>query len=402
MTTTILITLCSLLLIAYLFDLTSSLTKIPSVLLLLLLGWLVKETSGFFNINIPDLSGFLPFLGTVGLVLIVLDGSLELEFNASKKSVIKKSFLLAIVPITILAFFLALLFTYMGAGISFKDSLMNAIPFCVISSSVAISSVKNLSQADSEFIIYESSFSDILGVLFFNFIALNSVINMHSVVNFTLQLALITVVSFIATFSLSYLLGVIQHPIKFVPIILLVMLIYAVSEVFHLQALIFIMLFGLFLGNLNELTRVKWLLWLKPRELRNEVRRFKELIREITFLIKAMFFLLFGYVLQKEEILNPKTILIATGIVIGIFLFRLLTIRILKLPINPLFFIAPRGLITILLFLAIVPSRSVYFINRSLVIQIIILTSLVMMGGFVFGGKKSSARTVTIPETAEA
>ncbi|MGN6601577.1 MAG: hypothetical protein ACTHK8_03950 [Ginsengibacter sp.] len=394
MTATILITLCSLLLMAYLFDLTSSLTKIPSVLLLLLLGWLVRETSRFFDIKIPSLSGLLPFFGTVGLILIVLDGALELEFNASKTKVIKRSFLLAVVPITVLAFFLALIFMYMGAGVSFKDSLMNAIPFCVISSSVAISSVKNLTSADSEFIIYESSFSDILGVLFFNFIALNSVINAQSVLHFTLQLAIITVVSFAATIALSYLLGAIQHPIKFVPIILLVILIYAVSEVFHLQALIFIMLFGLFLGNLNVLHRNKWMLWLKPRKLRSEVRRFKELIAEATFLIKAMFFLLFGFVLRKEEILNPQTILIAVGIVIAIFLFRLLTIRILKLPLNPLFYIAPRGLITILLFLAIVPERSVYFINRSLVIQVIILTSLVMMGGFMFRSKEKEANNL--------
>lgn len=383
MTTTIIITLCSLLLIAYVFDLTSSLTKIPSVLLLLLLGWLVRQGSEFMAIQIPDLTKLLPFLGTIGLILIVLEGSLELGFDKSKKMIITKSFFLALLPMLLLAFFMAGMFHYLGENLSFKDCLTNAIPICVISSSVAISSVRNLSSGDKEFIIYESSLSDILGVLFFNFIARNNVINMHSTIHFTLQLLLIAVISFVATLGLSYLLSKIEHNIKFVPIILLIILIYGISEIYDLPALIFILLFGLFLGNLDELKQFKWIQILRPRELNKEVRKFKELIVEITFLIRALFFLLFGYLMEKSAILNPETILWAVGIVIAIFLFRILLLRLLKLPISPLLFVAPRGLITILLFLAIPVTQVIPFVNISLVIQVIILTALVMMIGLM-------------------
>ena len=68
MTTTIIITICLLLLLAYIFDISSALTKIPSVILLLLLGWLVKQTVELFNIHIPDLNPLLPILGTIGLI----------------------------------------------------------------------------------------------------------------------------------------------------------------------------------------------------------------------------------------------------------------------------------------------------------------------------------------------
>ncbi|HEX7458722.1 MAG TPA: hypothetical protein VF301_09820 [Ginsengibacter sp.] len=379
----IIITLCGLLLIAYVFDLTSSHTKIPSVLLLLLLGWIVREASQFLKINIPDLTRLLPFLGTIGLILIVLEGSLELEFDKSKKTLIKKSFFVALIPMLSLAFLLAFLFQYFE-NTPFKQGLTNAIPFCVISSAVAISSVKNLTTADREFIVYESSLSDILGVLFFNFIALNSVINLQSAGLFTLQLLIIAIISFIATLSLSYLLSKIEHNIKFVPIILLVILIYAISEIYHLPALVFILLFGLFLGNLNELKQFKWIQILRPRELDKEVRKFKELIIEVTFLIRALFFLLFGYLMKKAEILNPETIIWALTIVFIIFFFRGLLLKLLKLPVSPLLFIAPRGLITILLFLAIIPSDNIPLVNTSLVIQVIILTALVMMIGLMF------------------
>jgi Na+:H+ antiporter len=385
----IIITLCGLLLIAYVFDLTSSLTKIPSVLLLLLLGWMVRQASQLMEIDIPDLTGLLPFLGTIGLVLIVLEGSLELEFDKSKKTLITKSFFVALIPMISVAFLLAFLFQYFENA-PFKQSLTNAIPFCVISSAVAISSVKNLTVSDREFIIYESSLSDILGVLFFNFIALNSVINIQSAGRFTLQLLVIAAISFIATLGLSYLLSKIEHQIKFVPIILLVILIYAISEIYHLPALIFILLFGLFLGNLDELKQLRWIQLLRPRELDKEVHKFKELIIEITFLIRALFFLLFGYLMKKSEILNTETVIWALTIVGSIFIFRVILLKILRLPITPLLFIAPRGLITILLFLAIKPEENIPFINTSLVTQVIILTALFMMVGLMFSKQRQT------------
>lgn len=88
MTGTIIITFCILLLIAYLFDLTSSRTRIPSVILLLALGWFMKELANLVKIEIPDISFSLPLLGTVGLILIVLDGALDLELDRSKKRII--------------------------------------------------------------------------------------------------------------------------------------------------------------------------------------------------------------------------------------------------------------------------------------------------------------------------
>lgn len=400
MTITILITLCGLLLIAYIFDLTSSRTKIPSVLLLLLLGWLVRQVSLLMEMEIPDLSVFLPFLGTVGLILIVLEGALELDFNKYKKTVIVKSFLVAFIPMMLLAFGLAFMFHYFDPNASFKECLTNAIPFSVISSSVAISSVKNLTASDSEFIIYESSFSDIMGVLFFNFVTRNSVINVHSVGHFTLQILIIAAISFVATIGLSYLLSKIEHPIKFVPIILLIILIYAISEIYHLPALVFILLFGLVLGNIDELKQFKWIQMLRPRELNKEVKKFKELTAEVTFLIRALFFLLFGYLMNKSEILNPETVIWALAIAASIFIIRGILLKFVKFHLPPILFIAPRGLITILLFVSIPPAQALSFVNTSLLIQIIILTALVMMIGLMFSKKNTTSedKEVKLPD----
>jgi potassium/hydrogen antiporter len=389
MTGTIIITFCSLLLIAYVFDLTSSRTRIPSVILLLLLGWLGKRLTQFLDLHLPDFSSILPVLGTVGLILIVLEGSLELELNKTKTGLVRKSSFGALVPMMALSFLLAFLFSYVG-NTGFKDSLVNAIPFSVISSAIAIPSVRNLEQSDKEFVIYESSLSDISGVLLFNFIALNETINFEAFGHFGLGLLIILVVSFMATIGLSFLLNKIEHHVKFVPIILLIILIYTVSKVYHLPALVFILTFGLFMGNLKELKRFKWINRFQPEELSKEVQKFKELTIEAAFLIRALFFLLFGFLLETADILRTDSLGWTLTIVFIIFISRTIQLKVSALPLNPLLFIAPRGLITILLFLSVDPAHRIPFVNNSLVIQVIILTILIMMIGLTKSKRESA------------
>jgi len=391
MTTTIIITFCSLMLVAYLFDLTSSKTKIPSAILLLLLGWSLRQFTNFFSIGLPNLSPALPVLGTVGLILIVLEGSLELELNRSKLGMIIKSFAGSLFSLLISALLLAWLFQHFE-GYTFKNSLVNAIPFCIISSAIAIPSVRNLGSATKEFVIYESSLSDIIGVLFFNFVALNNSFGGHSFSVFGFQLLIIVVISFVATISLSYLLNKIEHHIKFVPIILLVLLIYSFSKIYHLPGLIFILLFGLFIGNLDELKRFKWIEKFKPDELNTEVQKFKELTGEATFLVRALFFLVFGYLLETAEILYPATLVWSIGITVGIFLIRIIQLKVSRLPLNPLLFIAPRGLITILLFLSIESTQRVSLVNNSMIIQVIIFSALIMMTGLIAAKKPEAVK----------
>jgi potassium/hydrogen antiporter len=389
MTAAVIVTFCVLLLIAYFFDLTSSRSRVPSVIFLLLMGYLVRQLTMLLNINLPDFSAILPILGTIGLILIVLEGSLELELNKSKMPVIGKSLLGAFLPLMASAFLLAYMFHKSG-GFDFKTSLLNAIPFCIISSAIAIPSVRNLSASRKEFIIYESSLSDIIGVIFFNFIALNRVIDGNSFGEFGIQILIIIIISFIATVLLSFLLSKIDHHIKFVPIILLVILIYEISKIYHLPALVFILFFGLFIGNLDELRFVKWIERLRPEILNKEVHKFKEITVEATFVVRSLFFLLFGYLIETSDILNTSSLIWALIVCVVIYLFRVIQLRLSGLPLKPLLFVAPRGLITILLFLSIDPSVGIGLVNNSLVIQVIIITALVMMVGMMFANDKTS------------
>jgi potassium/hydrogen antiporter len=382
MTISIIITLSILLLLAYVFDITTFKTKIPSVILLLLLGFGVKLITENLNISIPNLNPILPILGTIGLILIVLEGSLELEINKSKLPLIFKSSIVALLPLLIISFGIAY-YLYYFENLTLKLALANAIPLGIISSAIAIPSVRNLLNNEKEFITYESSLSDIFGVIFFNFITLNDNIGSQTFGHFALELMIMLIISFVATLLLAGFLNKIKHHIKFVPMIILVLLIYGIAKLFHLPALIFILIFGLFIGNIDELRHYKFIQKFHPLNFSKDVHKFQEITTELAFLIRALFFILFGFLIDIADVLNSETILFALCITLGIFMVRFIVLKIFKLQTNPLVFIAPRGLITILLFLSIPITQQIEQIDKSLITQVIILSALIMMIGLI-------------------
>jgi cell volume regulation protein A len=382
MTISIIITISILLLLAYVFDITASKTKIPSVILLLLLGFGAKLITESLNINVPNLNQILPILGTIGLILIVLEGSLELEINKSKLPLILKSSIVALIPLLVISFGIAYYLNHFE-HLPLKLALASAIPIGIISSAIAIPSARNLMNNEKEFITYESSLSDIFGVIFFNFITLNDNIGSKTFGHFFLELLTMLAVSFAATLLLAGFLNKIKHHIKFVPMIILVLLIYGIAKLFHLPALIFILIFGLFIGNIDELRQYKFIQKFHPVNFTKDVHKFREITAELAFLIRALFFLLFGFLIDLEDVLNSETILFALCITLGIFIVRFIILKIFKLQTNPLVFIAPRGLITILLFLSIPISQQIEQIDKSLIIQVIILSALIMMIGLM-------------------
>lgn len=377
-------------LIAYLFNLTSARTRIPSVILLLILGWGIKQGVNYMEIRVPDLSVILPVLATVGLILIVLEGSLELRLNKSKIIVIRKSLLGAFLPMLATSVFLAYIFSLL-TDLSFIRCLTNAIPLCVISSAIAVPSATNLSEEDREFVIYESSLSDILGVLFFNFILLYDNIGMSSFGHFVVQLGAIILISFVATIGLSLLISRIDHHVKFIPIILLVVLIYTALKSYHLPALIFILIFGLFIGNVD---RLRWFVWIDRFQLdllEAESEKFKDLTIELAFLIRGLFFILFGFLLETSDIVNLEMLPWSLGCVILFFVARAIQLKLSQMPLKPLLFIAPRGLITILLFLSVAQTQRIPYVNNALIIQVILLTAVVMTVGLMTSESKEES-----------
>ncbi|MBC7760127.1 MAG: cation:proton antiporter [Phormidesmis sp. FL-bin-119] len=382
MTLPLIITVCALILIAYLFDITSRRTKVPTVIFLLLLGWSVKQLVEAFGLKMIDLAQLLPIFGTIGLILIVLEGGLDLEINKQKKSLIVHSVFAALIPLVVLSIVIGLSFHVLSDS-NLMESFINAIPFCIISSAIAIPSVQHLTRANKELVTYESSMSDIIGVILFNFLIGNEVMGVTSFLHFGLQLVIILIISLVSSLGLAFLIKKIDHHVKLIPIMMMVVLIYAIAKIYHLPALLFILIFGIFLNNLDEFKNITFIRYLSPKLLDVEVHRFSRLVAEASFLIRTIFFILFGYTITTESLFNSSTLPYAIFMILFIFFVRFVQLKIARQNAFPLLFIAPRGLITIMLFLSIPLSKRITLVNESLVLQVIIMTILLMMVGLM-------------------
>lgn len=88
MTSYLLIIFCLMVLMAYIFDITAKYTRIPGVILLILSGMAMNHLAYVVDIRIPNLAVLLPLMGTIGLILIVLESSMDLSISADKRRVL--------------------------------------------------------------------------------------------------------------------------------------------------------------------------------------------------------------------------------------------------------------------------------------------------------------------------
>ncbi|WP_266368668.1 cation:proton antiporter [Tellurirhabdus rosea] len=370
-------------LLSYVFDLLSSRYKTPSVILLLVSGILVRQLLNYLDVQIPYLTPILSTLGTLGLILIVLEGALELELSGEKLAVLRRAFYAATAAIIFTSLLIGGLF-YVLLEQPFFKCLVTAMPFSIISSAVAIPSVKNLSPARREFIVYESAFSDILGVMIFNFLIYNASGGFWSIVSFAKDTAVMAVISLICCFILLYLISKINHHIKFLPIISVLFLVYAVGKIYHLSSLLLILVFGLFLNNTELFIRGRLDRVLKNDLFEKELDQLKNLTAESAFIVRTFFFLLFGYAADLETLIDPDALIVSALILPIIFGVRFAVLRLsLQGSLTPIAYVAPRGLITVLLYLGIPDNLKVEGFREGILMLVVIATALVMMGGVV-------------------
>lgn len=391
----IIILLSGLVIFSYLFDLFAKRTKVPAVLLLLATGVGLKLIADAFHFEGIDFSEVLPLLGTIGLILIVLEGALELHFTPDKMQVILKSLGAAFVLLVVSSLLIGWLFVYITDA-PFKTCLLNAVPYGTISSAIAIPSVANLIATKKEFIVYESTFSDILGIILFNFLFYNEEVSAVSFLSLTMETVLILVLAAGFSFFLLYLLSRIQHHIKFFLILAILMLIYAVGKQFHLSTLIIILIFGLFLNN-TQLFDFDWFkkLFAYP-SFDKDLEQLHILTAESAFLIRTFFFVVFGFSMELGYLTDVPTVVNGLAAVTIVYVLRWCYLRFFaKIDLNPEVFISPRGLISILLFYSIPDSERLLGIGSGLLLCVILATSLVMTFGLIRVKALPTAETTT-------
>lgn len=394
-TYTTLIILSGLVIFSYLFDLLASKTKLPSVLLLLLLGIGLRVLVDNLQLHTFNFLTILPTLGTVGLILIVFEGSLELKYEKEKNKLIKGAFLSAFFILTATVSVITFII-YQITGKELYICFTNAIPFSVISSAIAIPSAAALTNKGKEFIIYESSFSDILGIILFNFAISNPSISFSSFAGLGLNTLLIVILSVISCILLLYLMGRISHHIKFFLIISILIMVYAIGQSYHLSSLVLILSFGLFLNNADTIKHAYFRSVFIYKNLSNDLTQLYQLSAESAFIIRTFFFVIFGFTMNIYA-LNDG-IVIANGLIIlaTIFIIRFIYLRLFRKENSGAErFIAPRGLISILLYFNLPDDLKIPEVGTAFLFLVVLGSSLIMSIGLLSSKKGTEKQAIT-------
>jgi Kef-type K+ transport system membrane component KefB len=387
MTNYIILVLCIVVILSYIFDISSSYSKIPGVIFLIILGIALQYVVKGLQIQVPNLQPVLPVIGTLGLIMIVMEASLELKLEKKKKGLIIRSISSALL---LFAVFTAAM-TYVLVeffSMPLTASLINSIPVGIISSSVAISSSVNLNPPDKEFIVYESAFSDIIGIIVFDFILLSHDRLGQGVVDLGLRSILTIGIALVTTLILAILLHKITYHINYVIIMTSIVMVYIIAKIFHLPALLLVLIFGLVLSN-NRFFRNRIAeKYIDFQKFSNDIRSFKVILTEFTFLIRSFFFIMFGFYAKVEGLFDKQNLITGAAITAAIFLLRLLFFnQVIRIRLVPLLFFAPRGLITILLFITIPESFRISIINEEVITIVILFTIFILMIGNMLSGK---------------
>ncbi len=369
-------------------------TNIPAVLMLIALGIGMKFGLDALGLGHLNFFPILEVLGIVGLIMIVLEAALELELRPEKLKPIMVALAIALLGLMGSAWAAASILQYYIPGITTIQAWLYATPLSILSSAIIIPSVTGLRQAKKEFHIYESTFSDILGIMLFYFLAgqIDTGNGAHSsgLMGFFANLGLTVAIALIASYGIVLIFQNIKSHVKLFLLISVLLLLYALGKKMHLSSLIIILVFGLVIANMKLFFRGKLAEWLHLEKASHIYEGLHVVTGETAFVVRTFFFVIFGLTISLASLASGQVALISGLIILTIYAIRWVLLRIfIGKDILPQLFIAPRGLITVLLFYAIPVQAQVEGFEAGILLFIIIATSLIMTLAMVWDKRRT-------------
>ncbi|MEQ8907689.1 MAG: cation:proton antiporter [Vicingaceae bacterium] len=388
---TAIIAISVIIIISYFFNIISKKTNVPSVLMLIVLGILIKQGMKAMGVSAGEmLFNVLELLGIVGLIMIVLEAALDLRLTKDKWPIIWKSFSVALLSLVISAGACAYIINFFLIP-DFFTSLVYAIPLSIMSSAIIIPSVGGLSEHKKEFMVYDGTFSDILGIMFFYFLIGNAGESDAKVVAFDVVSNIFITISLSAAISYALVLVFqkMNSQVKLFMLIAVLLILYSVGKLFHLSSLLIILIFGLVLNNHKLFFRGIFKRWVQADKVKEVLEDFHLVTMESAFVVRTFFFVLFGVTITLSSLANMEVALISLCILAALYVVRFIMIKVfVQKDIYPQVFLAPRGLITILLFFAIPDEYQNENFDSGILLYTIILTCVIMAWALVASGKK--------------
>jgi len=380
--------------ISFFFGELSKRTNIPSVLMLIVLGIVLKLGLNHFEIEEINFFPILEILGIVGLIMIVLEAALELELRRDKLWSIVKALSIALIGLLGSTWGTALILESYIEGMDMTAAFIYATPLSILSSAVIIPSVTSLAPDKKEFHIYESTFSDIMGIILFYFLV--GQIGQHehggnSILMFWGNIGLTIAISFVASYLIIFVFQKITSHAKLFLLISVLLLLYALGKRMHLSSLLIILIFGLIIGNMRLFFQGPLGRWLDVEKAQKIYEKLHIITIESAFVVRTFFFVIFGLTISLASIVSINVAIVSGLILLLTYGLRFVLLRIfIGKDMVPQLYVAPRGLITILLFYAIPKEVQVAGFEAGILLFIIIATSIIMTIALVYEKKRKN------------
>ena len=319
----------SILILSFFFGEIAKKTNVPSVLMLIVLGLLIQFGVKESNIlgegkNLEQLLlPVLKLLGTVGVIMIVLEAALELKLEKDKYWSIAKALAIALVCLLSSTYVAALILHYTVDGMTMQLAMLYATPLSILSSAIIIPSVTSLEFTKKEFHIYESTFSDILGIMLFYYL-LGDMEPDHAggLLQFSATTILTLVLAFVASYLIIFIFQHIKSHTKLFLLIAVLLLLYAIAKKFHLSSLIIILVFGLVIANMGLFFRGKLGKYLVVEKANQIYEGLHVITLETAFVVRTFFFVIFGITITLSSMLSFNVALISLAIIASIYIIR--------------------------------------------------------------------------------
>lgn len=382
----LLILASAVIIISHFFNVLSAKTRVPSVLMLILLGIGLKQGLLAFGVSNVDMLKSLELLGIVGLIMIVLEAALDLQLTKEELPLIGKAFLVASISLVLSTLVIALIIQAF-ISMSYQEALLYGTPLSIMSSAIIIPSVAGLLKSKREFMVYESAFSDILGIMMFYFvISLLESGGKEASIQFGASFLITIVVAIVSSYLLVYLFKDMKGHVRLFLLIAVLLFLYSFGKLLHLSPLLVILIFGMSLSNHQSVFKIFKNYFIKEDEdpIGKIEKEFHLITMETAFVVRTFFFVIFGMSIDLLSLVDLDVFLISALVLLVLYLIRFAILKALLRPsILPELWIAPRGLITILLFYAIPLQFHNAAFSPGILLYVIIISSVIMSVGLI-------------------
>lgn len=312
--------------LAHFFTAVFEKTKIPDVLLLMLIGMIGGPALGL--VSPDDFGRFGPVLTTVALIIILFEGGTTLNVGTLGKA-IGPTLTLTLLTFVVTASFFAVLCVGM-LGFSELAGMTAGAIVGGTSSAVVVPMVRGLRMKDpgGTILILESALTDVLCIVMaFSFLEAfqeGDLTTSQIVLNILKSLGIAMLLGFLGSVAWqAILVWVRRFPNTLFTTFAFIFVLYGSAELLGFSGAITALSFGITMTNFENLG-LKKLPVFRNRPLAELTSREKSFYSEMVFLLKTFFFLYLGLSIRFDNLL---LVVFGCGAVAGIYFLRLLVTR---------------------------------------------------------------------------